>query len=301
MTSKQLAALLSGYRETEGKKYQFDPEHIYYAGTFAQEDILSEAKLLHGTSRLALVTGQELYCFVPVLVAGAIVTPGGTTVRLVTAGHVFHTGDQVVVNGVLGTTEANGRWTATCPDQTNIDLDGSTFANAWISGGTVYHALAGVLEIKNGGIRKVSSAGTALTGTISKRSKAELELYREEFGVSSGASEVIYYCEEYTNPLTLWLQGVPSVDILTEVSYFRRPIPDVENLSDTVNPILPAQYDAVLIAATKYFMWLFQDGKEAQEEMTRALQAYQFILARRLGIHRRAKKIPEDNLTESRI
>lgn len=301
MTTAELVALLAGYREIGGRKFQFDADHIYYAGSFAQEDILGESKLLEGTLQLALVSGQERYRFNPVAVTGAAVTPAGTTVRLATATHTYHTGDEIVVSEALGCTEANGRWIVIVPDATHLDLVGSTFVNAWTSGGTVQHALAGVLEVKHSGIRKVSSGSTALTGTLVKMTKAELELNRADFGTSSEAAEVINYCDEYTDPVTIWIQGVPGADILTEVSYYRRPIPGVENLSATVNPILPAKHDMVLIAATRYFMWLFQDGELAKAESDRALQQYQFILARRLGIHRRAKKVPQDNLTETRF
>ena len=47
------------------------------------------------------------------------------------------TGDSVTVAGVVGTTEANGNWTVTVIDLTHIDLQTSTFTNAYVSGGTV--------------------------------------------------------------------------------------------------------------------------------------------------------------------
>lgn len=47
------------------------------------------------------------------------------------------TGDYKSVSGVGGTTEANGHWTITVIDGTHIDLQGSTFANAYTSGGIV--------------------------------------------------------------------------------------------------------------------------------------------------------------------
>jgi hypothetical protein len=46
------------------------------------------------------------------------------------------TGNTVVVSGVLGTTEANGTWVVTTINGTTLDLQGSTFANAYTSGGT---------------------------------------------------------------------------------------------------------------------------------------------------------------------
>lgn len=47
------------------------------------------------------------------------------------------TGQQVTVGNVVGTTEANGNWTITVISITTIDLQGSTFANAYVSGGYV--------------------------------------------------------------------------------------------------------------------------------------------------------------------
>ena len=47
------------------------------------------------------------------------------------------TGQQVTIRDVLGTTEANGNWTVTVVNVTQIDLQDSTFANAYSSGGYV--------------------------------------------------------------------------------------------------------------------------------------------------------------------
>lgn len=47
------------------------------------------------------------------------------------------TGQQVTVADIVGTTEANGNWTITVISLTEIDLVGSTFANAYTSGGYV--------------------------------------------------------------------------------------------------------------------------------------------------------------------
>jgi hypothetical protein len=44
---------------------------------------------------------------------------------------------QIEVYGVTGTTEANGAWNFTAIDSTHIDLVGSTFTNAYVSGGKI--------------------------------------------------------------------------------------------------------------------------------------------------------------------
>jgi hypothetical protein len=51
------------------------------------------------------------------------------------------TGDIKNVAGVGGTTEANGTWTITVVNGTTIDLQGSTYTNAWTSGGYVEGSL----------------------------------------------------------------------------------------------------------------------------------------------------------------
>ena len=74
-------------------------------------------------------------------------TPG--LIRLRATGHGFSTGDAVLVASVTGTVEANNGhiWTATANwivnviDVNTLDLVGSHFVNAYISGGTVQPAI----------------------------------------------------------------------------------------------------------------------------------------------------------------
>ena len=47
------------------------------------------------------------------------------------------TGQKKSVTDVLGTTEANGTWTITVISSTTVDLQGSAFANTYVSGGTL--------------------------------------------------------------------------------------------------------------------------------------------------------------------
>jgi hypothetical protein len=49
----------------------------------------------------------------------------------------FQDGNQVVVAGVAGTTEANGTWVINVVDATHIDLLASAFVHAYVSGGTI--------------------------------------------------------------------------------------------------------------------------------------------------------------------
>jgi len=63
---------------------------------------------------------------------------GSGAIRLTVASTAgFSSGANHVVSQVLGTTEANGTWTITVVDGTHIDLSGSTFSNAYVSGGYI--------------------------------------------------------------------------------------------------------------------------------------------------------------------
>lgn len=91
----------------------------------------------------------------PALTITAAANNGSGLIRLTVAStSTFATGQKKIVSGVTGTTEANGRWTITVVDATHIDLQGSTFSNAYVSGGTIG---GGVDEIKVG-------SGLTLTG-----------------------------------------------------------------------------------------------------------------------------------------
>jgi hypothetical protein len=69
------------------------------------------------------------------------VNNGSGLIRITCASNTFVTGDSVVISGVTGTTEANGRWTVTVINSTTLDLQGSTFTHAYVSGGNVYARL----------------------------------------------------------------------------------------------------------------------------------------------------------------
>lgn len=66
---------------------------------------------------------------------------GSGLIRITSTAHGWLTGQQVFIAGVTGTTEANGTWTITKITADTFDLQGSTFANAYVANGT---ALPGV-------------------------------------------------------------------------------------------------------------------------------------------------------------
>lgn len=70
-------------------------------------------------------------------VIGAVAASDGGIKLAVQSTSRMQTNDVVSVNGVTGTTEANGNWPVTVIDATHLELQGSVFANAYVSGGTV--------------------------------------------------------------------------------------------------------------------------------------------------------------------
>lgn len=75
---------------------------------------------------------------------------GSGAIRITTSSaHGFRTGDRARITGVTGTVEANGEWNITLVSTTAFDLDGSTFANAYVSGGSTFFLSYGI-RIRSG-------------------------------------------------------------------------------------------------------------------------------------------------------
>ena len=60
----------------------------------------------------------------------------GGLIQITANGHKFNTGNNVTIASVGGTTEANGNWVVTRTGGNTFTLNGSTFTNAYTSGGT---------------------------------------------------------------------------------------------------------------------------------------------------------------------
>jgi hypothetical protein len=74
---------------------------------------------------------------VQTLVTGAAASPSGAIRLAVFNSAQMATNDQANVSGVTGTTEANGTWPIAVVDATHVDLIGSVFVHAYVSGGTL--------------------------------------------------------------------------------------------------------------------------------------------------------------------
>lgn len=93
-------------------------------------------------------------------------TSGGLIRITTSTAHGLTTGDHVAVYGVTGTTAANGYWPVTVIDTTHIDLQGSVYAGAYVSGGKVTNQpmLAGFHAAIGPRVDRDDFTGTALHG-----------------------------------------------------------------------------------------------------------------------------------------
>jgi hypothetical protein len=73
----------------------------------------------------------------PIAVTGAANNGAGLIRLTVASTATMTTGKEFNVSNVGGTSEANGSWLVTVIDGTYVDLQGSTFSNAYVSGGTI--------------------------------------------------------------------------------------------------------------------------------------------------------------------
>jgi hypothetical protein len=85
--------------------------------------------------------GQDILTELPAIGAsGKTITGaannGSGLIRITSTAHGFSTNDRIEITGVVGTVEANGKWTITVITSDTFDLVGSAFVNAYTSGGT---------------------------------------------------------------------------------------------------------------------------------------------------------------------
>jgi hypothetical protein len=105
--------------------------------------VLSSGEYLLGISQTGL-TLENLDTLAPgtISITGAANSGSGLIRIAVASTAVLATGQFVSIGGVVGTVEANAEgWRITVIDGTHFDLVGSTFTNAYVSGGTIAGSL----------------------------------------------------------------------------------------------------------------------------------------------------------------
>ena len=125
---------------------------------------------------------------------------GAGRIRVTSANHGWQTNDRVRIAGVTGTTEANGDWSVIRINASTYDLLGSSFVNAYVSGGTatplIFAAtdLGRLVRIKHGatwGYAKIVgfTSETSVTadvlsnfGAVTAQTAWRLGLYSQTYG-----------------------------------------------------------------------------------------------------------------------
>jgi hypothetical protein len=283
MTTQNLVDLLSGYKSFGDNKVLFTPDEVRLAATLAQQFLLSNLKLLEDVAQLALVAGQERYSFPPVT-ATAVAQNQVNNFALNLPGHVFHSGDEVIIGATALRRYIVGEVNGDTVEMKDSSVTGSVLA----AGNIVYHALYSALEIKDDGIVKIMAGSTKVTGALEKATKSEVELYRDQFGDTSPASDVIRFYQEMSDPMTIGFQGVPGISIIVKVSFYRKPLP-AEAITDTQNPIIPYTHDYLLLQATRYFLYTNHTNEAVNNVAEKELEKLTGLMALTRRQHGKAR------------
>ena len=116
------------------------------------------------------------------------------------------TGTVVVVAGVTGTTEANGAWVWTQIDSTHGTLNGSTFVNAYVSGGTVVtSANCCAIYSSTGAFLTATADQVAAWGTTGLKTMA----LATPITMVPGTVYYVVSLASFTGTAIVWASGAP--------------------------------------------------------------------------------------------
>jgi hypothetical protein len=155
------------YKSQSGSATVFD-KVIVYDYALKEPTLLSVTGQFIGSLAKPGLTLEQLDAIAPgaLTVLGAANNGSGlirltlnavSTPQFMIAGQNF-----IVVQGVVGTTEANGTWVVNIIDPTHIDLVGSTFTHAYVSGG----AIGGSLDDLPFSLDSISKSSAAQLGAF---------------------------------------------------------------------------------------------------------------------------------------
>ena len=152
-------------------------------------------------------------------VSGCVTSTGLIKVSTTNA-HGLSTGDYVYIYGVTGTTEANGTWKVTYVAANSFTLQGSTFANAYINGGTVTNGVdvkfmrfdtnvGGSGINQNDGITNMITAGGLIKVTTLNAHGLSTDDYIRIYNVRAGSTTEANGCWKvtYVDAKNFTLQG----------------------------------------------------------------------------------------------
>lgn len=143
---------------------------------------------------------------------------GSGAIRLAVAStRGLMTGNSMAVASVGGTTEADGTWTITVIDATHVDLQGSTYTNAYTSGGATSTS-AGYMRIKYRGAY-IAEAGNNITG-CTQANPAVLHIAAHGYAVGDWIFIQSMGGMTNFNGLTWIVNTVPDADHVTVTDLF---------------------------------------------------------------------------------
>jgi hypothetical protein len=155
--SSQNGPIIDGTELLTPTQYTVPPHAIYFQSPTVSGQPISDVRTSPSTEICIVTTSghgfESGYSYTVSGVQGtteANTTAVGTTAyavsnvanngsglfRVTTTTHPLVTGDEVTLTSVGGSTGINGDWTVTVINSTTFDLDGSTFAGVYTSGGT---------------------------------------------------------------------------------------------------------------------------------------------------------------------
>lgn len=246
MTSEELVGLLQGEYNYGGRSIDVKTDEVYFAARLAQKNILGQVRLLEARVNLSLVANKDTYQF-PIRSISAVSDDGNGALQITDTGHPFNTGDLLYVDRLTG---FSGWFNITKVDDDNYSLDGSTYTTVTVVvTARVYHALYAMVSVKPGTFVNLSS-GNPLS------EEYEAGVYRDgNVFLAQSPNDVHRFALQATDPPTIIVQGIPSIAINTKLTIYRRPYP-FENVSAAVDPIIPGDYENLLLTGTRYFILL---------------------------------------------
>jgi hypothetical protein len=245
MTTDYLVGKVRDYKFFRDQSIHFNPGEVYFPANSAQREIMTSLRAIEGSCYLALAALTQEYSYSAVAISSS--TQTNPSIVTTAAAHGYTTGDSVIINAHLVNTAINGTniVTVLSPTTFSVPLLGNGVGGAT---GSAYHALMQAFEVIHA--RKTG----AYFGRLDKKAFVEIEDARQDYGASSTFDKVNKYYEVFGSSYTFGVQGIPaSSGLVLQLRFYRVPLP-FEEISSTVDPILPSIFDRLLYLGTVNYL-----------------------------------------------
>ena len=147
-------------------------------------------------------------------ITGTASGTGGVVRLTVSATGTFSNGMVVQVVGVTGTVEANGTWIVSVYDSTHLELTGSVYSHAWVSGGTVQNVTAKAVVLSTPQTANINTGAALNVAWTAANSSTVTLVAATSSKIASGASKIAK-----TSPSTNTLYAYQATGTLNLSSY----------------------------------------------------------------------------------